>query len=177
MFFHVRLSSTGQHGAGVQAVQSCSCHLHVFPSRRCQQFRGGQRGRLRLHVVSSWKVCSQANRGFPPACLTNTARKLRRLVRPTSDRVSNKYSPLTSQCNANPTLDLLLFEVSLLPSYPVFLFRLSVVFVKVAQHKQGTHAGGNKSFFSLSFFFLFRSPLYVSLGERVCLYSVFPGEN
>lgn len=53
-------SSTGQHGAGVQAVQSRSCHLHVFPSRRCQQFRGGQRGRLRLHVMSSWKVRSQA---------------------------------------------------------------------------------------------------------------------
>lgn len=48
--------STGQYGAGVQAVQSCSCHLHVFPSRRRQQFCGGQRGRLRLHGMPSWKV-------------------------------------------------------------------------------------------------------------------------
>lgn len=55
--------STGPHGAGVQAVQSRSCHLHVFPSRRRQQFRGGQRRRLRLHVMSSWKVRSQAARG------------------------------------------------------------------------------------------------------------------
>lgn len=47
---------TGQYGAGVQAVQSCSCHLHVFPPRRRQQFCGGQRGRLRLHGVSPRKV-------------------------------------------------------------------------------------------------------------------------
>lgn len=72
MLFHAAsLSppSTGQHGAGVQAVQSRSCHLHVFPSRRRQQFRGGQRGRLGLHVMSSWKVRSQAAagpRGVPP---------------------------------------------------------------------------------------------------------------
>lgn len=54
------------------------------------------------------------------------------------------------------------------PSHPVFLFRLSVVFVKVAQHKQGTHAGETNHFFPFS------SP-YVSLGESVCLQSVFPG--
>lgn len=94
-----------------------------------------------------------------------------RLVRPTEDRVSNKYSPLTSHCNTNPTLDLLLFEVSLLPSHPVFLFRLSVVFVKVVQHKQGTHAGETNHFFPVLFF----SSQYVSVGERVCLQSVVLG--
>lgn len=70
--------------------------------------------------------------------------------------MSNKYSPLTSQRNTNATLDLLLLEVSLLPSHPVFLFRLSVVFVKVTQHKQGTHAGETNHFFPVPFSVCFR---------------------
>lgn len=103
------------------------------------------------HVVMEGVFIKQPQ---SPASIRAAARKLRRLVGPTKDCVSNKYSPLTSPCNANPTLDLLLFEVSLLPSHPVFLFRLSVVFLKVAQHKQGTHAGETNHFFPVFFLLL-----------------------
>lgn len=96
-----------------------------------------------------------------PVSIRDPARKLKRLVRPTQNCVSNKYSPLTSQCNTNPTLDLLPFVVSLLPSHPVFLFRLSVVFVKVVQHKQGTHAGETNHFFPVLFFSLLTMFLWV----------------
>lgn len=89
-----------------------------------------------------------------PVSVLDAAWKLRPFVRPTQNRVSNKYNPLTSQCYTNPTLDLPVFEVSLLPSHPVFLFRLSVVFVKVVQHKQGTHAGETNHFFPALFLFL-----------------------
>lgn len=112
------------------------------------------------HVVMEGAFTSSCG---PQRPLTYTARKLRRLVRPTQDRVSNKYSPLTSLCNVNPTLDLLLFEVSLLPSHPVFLFRLSVVFVKVAQHKQGTHAGETNHSFPALFFSFFSSFFFFSV--------------
>lgn len=112
------------------------------------------------HVVMEGAFTS--GRWSPGRPSPNTARKLRRLVGPTQHRVSNKYSPLTSQCKANPTLDLPLFEVSLLPSHPVFLFRLSVVFVKVVQHKQGTHAGETNHSFPvlLSMFLRVREFVY-----------------
>lgn len=157
--------STGQYGAGVQAVQSCSCHLHVVPSRRRQQFRGGQRGRLRLHGMSSWKV-------GPPPPQKHHQGNGGSVFLPTWDWPSNKCCPLSSQRSTDPALHLLLIEVSLLPSHPVFLFCLSVMFAKVVRYKQGTHAGGNKSFSSRPFHF---SSLCVSLGERVCLRLVIPG--
>lgn len=87
-------------------------------------------------------------------------------------RSERNCCPLSSQCSTLPPLHLLLIEVSLLPSHPVFLFCLSVMFAKVVHYKQGTHAGGNKSLFSRPFHF---SSLCVSVGERVCLRLVIPG--
>lgn len=151
--------STGQYGAGVQAVQGCRCHLHVVPSRRRQQFCGGQRGRLRLHGMSSWKVGPS-----PPSTVGGNCGSFF-----DPPRTERKCCPLSSTL---PPLHLLLIEVSLLPSHPVFLFCLSVMFAKVVHYKQGTHAGGNKSFFSRPFLF---SSLCVSVGERVCLRLFIPG--
>lgn len=72
---HPIFPSTGQHGADLQAVQGRGCHLHVLPPRRRQQLCGGQRGRLCLHVVSSWKVRAEWGFSFCFFFLPGAARK------------------------------------------------------------------------------------------------------
>lgn len=136
----------------------CSSSPRLSPSPPCRSLS-------EMSTISWW-----AARTAPSTCrvvmeggsLPDAAGKPRRLFRPSSGRLSNKCSPLTSLCNANPTLNLPLFEVSLLPSHPVFLFRLSVMFLKVVQHKQGTHAGEtNHSSLVPPLFFSLSSVLYV----------------
>lgn len=50
------LPPAGQPGTGVQAEQSGGRHLHGLPPGRRQQLRGGERGRFRVHRLSSREV-------------------------------------------------------------------------------------------------------------------------
>lgn len=61
------------------------------------------------------------------------------------------------------------------PSHPVFLFCLSVMFAKVIQYKQGTHAEETNRSFPVLFFF-FSSCLWVSVDGGACLRLVIPGK-
>lgn len=152
--------SSGQYGAGVQAVQSCSCHLHVFPSRRRQQFCGGQRGRLRLHGVPPWKVGpSQTPSGY----------------------WGSVFSPPRTECEIHvahspPSETQIQHSISCwlrFLSCPVILFVFSAcqLCLQRSLDINRAHMRGKQIILSCPFYFL----LCVFLWERVCLDLVAPG--
>lgn len=50
------LPPAGQSGVGVQAEQSGGRHLHGFSPGGREQLRGGERGWICIHRLSSWEV-------------------------------------------------------------------------------------------------------------------------